>query len=410
MPRISDREHLVAEAAAVSADAFALIDRIRFQEREEVLLAPYAMRSSQTRGRAYPEAESPYRTCFQRDRDRIVHSTAFRRLEYKTQVFVNHEGDHYRTRLTHTLEVAQIARSIARGLALNEDLVEAVALVHDLGHPPFGHAGEEALDALMREHGGFDHNLQSLRVVECLERRYPGFEGLNLSWELRESIAKHGEPGGRKLPAEYEPEWGPLLEAQLVDVADSLAYSNHDIDDGLRSSFISVEELRLVPLWAEAEEAVKLDWPRGSGPVEERILVARTVSQLIDLQVCDLQESTLERLSRREIRSLDGVRLAGSRLVDFSSGMKAKVLGMQDLLMKGLYRHYRTVKMAEKAKRFVEAIFREYLRDPRQLPPTFQRRAEADGFHRAISDYLAGMTDRFCQEEYCRLFHPYERV
>jgi len=374
--------------------------------REDSTLAGYAMHSRDSRGRRHLEPESRFRTVFQRDRDRVIHSTAFRRLEYKTQVFVNHEGDHYRTRLTHTLEVAQVSRSIARALALNEDLVEAISLAHDLGHSPFGHAGEEALDQLMAGSGGFNHNRQSLRVVDCLEKRYPEFDGLNLSWEIRESIAKHGDLKRSEVAAEFEPDWQPLLEAQLTDLADSLAYSNHDIDDGLRSYFITLEDIREVSLWSEAERLV-VETHSSLGP---KTLVARTVSHLIDLQVTDLIESTFGRLRDRGIHSVEQVRKHPSKLVGFSEKMASLKHEMDQFLMERLYQHYRTLKMAEKAKRFVAEIFEEYLRNPKQLPPAFQDRIAQEGKARAICDYIAGMTDRFCQDEYKRLFHPFERV
>ena len=381
-----------------------LLDLAGLEKREDALLAGYAMRSSRSRGRLHPEPGSRYRTTYQRDRDRIVHSTAFRRLEYKTQVFVNHEGDHYRTRLTHTLEVAQISRSIARVLRLNEDLVETIALAHDLGHSPFGHAGEDALDALLAEAGGFEHNLQSLRVVDTLEKRYPDFDGLNLSFEVRESIVKHGDPGD--LPEGFEPSWKPLLEAQLADIADSLAYSNHDIDDGIRSGFIGLEDLRGVRLWAAAEGAVIEAHPR----IDPKSLVARTVSHLIDEQVTDLIATTHRRLVDERIDSVEAVRSHGANLVGFSPAMDMLKREMSAFLNERLYNHYRTLKMAEKAKRFIAAIFEEYMRNPRQLPPDFQERMAADGKARVIADYIAGMTDRFCQDEYKRLFHPFERV
>ncbi|HVR75776.1 MAG TPA: deoxyguanosinetriphosphate triphosphohydrolase [Planctomycetota bacterium] len=374
--------------------------------REAELLAPYAMKSGDSRGRQCPEPEPRYRTSFQRDRDRIVHSTAFRRLEYKTQVFVNHEGDHYRTRLTHTLEVAQISRSIARVLRLNEDLVEAIALSHDLGHSPFGHAGEEILNVLMKDRGGFNHNRQSLRVVDVLEKRYPEFDGLNLSFEIRESIAKHGDCVPPDLDPCFERDLKPLLEAQLADIADSLAYDTHDIDDGLRSGFLLLEDLRRVRLWGEAEKSVV-----GSHPhMESKTLVARTVSRLIDMQVTDLIETTCGRLTENRITTVEGVRAHPTKLVGFSSEMTRLAEEMHQFLTENLYHHYRTLKMAEKAKRFVAEIFEEYVRNPRQLPPAFQERIPADGIERAICDYIAGMTDRFCQDEYKRLFYPFERV
>lgn len=383
-----------------------LLDVEGMKSREDEFLASYAMCSRATRGRAYAEQESRYRTCFQRDRDRIVHSTAFRRLEYKTQVFVNHVGDHYRTRLTHTIEVAQISRSIARALCLNEDLVEAIALSHDLGHSPFGHAGEEALDELLQGSGGFNHNRQSLRVVDCLEKRYPEFDGLNLSWEIRESIAKHGGRAGTGVAREFEPSWQPPLEAQLADLADSLAYDSHDIDDGLRSRFLRLDDLRQLKLWQVAEESVVAFYP----PMEPKTLVARTVSALIDRQVRDLIEATHQRLLDEEIETVDSVRQHSTVLVGFSEEMSALKGEMQEFLSKNLYQHYRTLRMSQKAKRFICAIYKEYQQNPQQLPPAFQERIEAEGTARTVCDYIAGMTDRYCQDEYKRLFHPFERV
>ncbi|MBN1441827.1 MAG: deoxyguanosinetriphosphate triphosphohydrolase [Planctomycetes bacterium] len=388
------------------APIYPIIDSAASGEREAAHLAPYAMRSAESRGRLHDEPETGYRTCFQHDRDRIVHSKAFRRLEYKTQVFVNHEGDHYRTRLTHTLEVAQISRSIARSLGLNEDLVEAISLAHDLGHPPFGHAGEDALDELMRDRGGFNHNRQSLRVIDLLEWRYPEFQGLNLCWEIRESTIKHGDFDRGRLPADFQPGWSPLLEAQLADVADSLAYDTHDIDDGLRAGFLGLEDLRSVRLWHLAEDQVRGKHPRAA----DHLVVARSVSLLIDRQVRDLVESTHRRLEAARIDSVERVRSHRGPLVGFSDEMQEMKRELQGFLLERLYHHYRTHRMAEKAKRFLRAMFDEYVRDPRQIPPHHQSRAEEEGVHRAVCDYLAGMTDRFCQEEYQRLFQPFERI
>jgi dGTPase len=374
--------------------------------REAAQLAPWAMCSAASQGRAHPEDDSQFRTPFQRDRDRIIHSTAFRRLEYKTQVFVNHEGDHYRTRLTHTIEVAQIARSIARALGLNEDLVESITLAHDLGHPPFGHSGEDALDELMEEEGGFNHNRQTLRVVDRLEKRYPRFDGLNLSFEIRESIAKHRSKRSFAVPEEFRPGWRPLLEAQLADIADSLAYSSHDVDDGLESDFIAAEDLREVRIWREAEEEVGAS----VGGADHKVRIARTVSRLIDRQVRDLIESTAERLRRLRIDSVEKVRSHPTDLVGFSDGMRERISELEAFLLARLYRHFRIQKMAEKARRFVSAIFREYQRNPLQLPPAFQARIAEEGRDRVICDYIAGMTDRYCQDEYKRLFYPFERM
>ena len=388
-------------------EEFSLVDIEAIHEREDATLAPYAMRSSQSRGRRHSEPDSPSRTVFQRDRDRIIHSTAFRRLEYKTQVFVNHEGDHYRTRLTHTLEVAQVARSIARALGLNEDLCEAISLSHDLGHPPFGHAGEDALDELMADHGGFNHNAHTLRVVDVLEKRYSEFEGLNLCWEIREAIIKHGDHFSETLAEAFEPDLQPPLEAQLSDLADSLAYSSHDIDDGLRAKFITFEDLRQTSLWGEAEENVL--GQLGTN-LDEKTLAARTVSCLIDLQIQDLVETTFQRLKENGISSVEDVRSHQGLLAGLSPEMAARRAELKEFLYSKVYRHYRTMKMQEKAKRFIRDIFTEYARDPRQLPPDYARQAGDDDLHQVITDYIAGMTDRFCQDEYRRLFHPYERI
>ncbi|MEE8143227.1 MAG: deoxyguanosinetriphosphate triphosphohydrolase [Planctomycetota bacterium] len=373
------------------------------QDREESLLAPYAMASRNSRGRVHGEEDDDLRTPFERDRDRIIHSTAFRRLEYKTQVFVNHEGDHYRTRLTHTLEVAQISRSGARALGLNEQLVEAIALSHDLGHPPFGHAGEEKLDELMADAGGFNHNLHCLRVVDLLEQRYPDFPGLNLSWEIRESIIKHGSSADSPLTAEFQPQWRPLLEAQLVDIGDSLAYVSHDLDDALRSGYLSVADFRDVELWKRAEKEVRSRWH----DIDERYLVARVVSRIIDSQVRDLVAESMRRLKHNCIDSVDAVRTHGQDLIAFSETMQRDKRELKEFLNQHLYHHSRSVRMAEKGKRFLEAVFLEYLRVPDQLPREYRRRIAEQEPKRVICDYLAGMTDRFCLQEYMRLFVPF---
>ncbi|MBN1417163.1 MAG: deoxyguanosinetriphosphate triphosphohydrolase [Planctomycetes bacterium] len=382
-----------------------MIHRRDLEEREERALAPWATRSARSRGRVHPEEERPYRTAYQLDRDKIVHSKAFRRLEYKTQVFVNHEGDHYRTRLTHTLEVAQIGRTAARSLGLNEDLVEAIALAHDLGHAPFGHAGEEILDELMAEHGGFDHNQQGLRVVDVLEVRYPGFPGLNLTYEVREGIAKHTSryDSGPGLGREGEM---PALEAQLVDAADALAYDSHDIDDGIRSGSIAIDDLRALEMWREAEDEVA----ERLGVREGKAWRARVISSLIARELRDLVEETLRRIEAKGVRCAEDVRAAGERLVGFSAALEARKSSLETFLFDRVYRHYRVVRMAEKAKRFIAEIFREYCRDPRELPPEFSARSTEEGAARAVCDYIAGMTDRFCQDEYKRLFHPFERM
>ena len=385
-----------------------MLTRVDFEAREAQWLAPYAMASRQTKGRVHPEPEDPVRSVYRRDRDRIIHSTAFRRLEYKTQVFVNHEGDYYRTRLTHTLEVAQIAGSIARGLRLNEDLTETMALAHDLGHPPFGHAGEEALHTLMEGRGGFDHNLQGLRMVDLLEERYPGFRGLNLTWEVREGINKHRAPFDQpdKGPALIDPDAQPLLEAQIVDIADEIAYDNHDIDDGLTSGLIREDQLQQLELWATTREAIE----RQSPHVPSSIRDYQIIRTLIHAQVTDLLAATEERITQRGIRSVEDVRRASERLVGFSPRMAAMRQPLKQFLWTHLYHHYRVNRMATKAKRFITELFTVYLEQPEQLPPNTQARLAKEDPHRVICDYIAGMTDRYCLEEYKKLFDPFTRV
>ena len=385
-----------------------LVSRQELEAREEQWLAPYAMRSRQTRGRQHPEPEDPYRTVYRRDRDRIIHTTAFRRLEYKTQVFVNHEGDHYRTRLTHTLEVAQIAVSIARILRLNEDLVEAVSLAHDIGHPPFGHAGEDALRGLMDRHGGFDHNLQGLRVVDLLEERYPSFPGLNLTWEVRESINKHRTPYDHPdLQVALDPKLAPLLESQIADIADEIAYDNHDLDDGLASGILKEEDLDSLELWRTAREEVE-----GSGVrCDAEVRRYQIIRVLINRQVQDLVRASAERLGRLSIRSVDDVRRASERLIAFSDGMQERRAPLKRLLWRQFYHHYRVVRMADKARRFITELFQLYLEKPEQLPNTTRSRiGRGEEPHRVVCDYIAGMTDRYCLEEYRKLFDPTERV
>ncbi len=392
--------------AAVTGGWPGLVGRQALEEREERLLAPYAARSRASRGRHYPEPEHPLRTVYQRDRDRIVHCTAFRRLEYKTQVFVNHEGDYYRTRLTHTLEVSQISRTIARIMGLNEDLAEAIALAHDLGHTPFGHSGEDELAEQMRGHGGFEHNRHGLRVVDQLERRYPAFPGLNLSWELREAMAKHTTRHDRPTAEEFNDGLQPVLEAQAVEVADEIAYNNHDLDDGLTAHLIRRDELGQVAAWALAAQAV--DTQQAGLP--ERIRDRQVIIRLINSQVTDLVETTAARLAERGIGSAEGVRHAEGRLFAFSATVGRQKAELEAFLNEKLYRHYRVARMTGKAKRFVRELFQAYLADERQLPDEYRATAQAEGLHRAICDYIAGMTDRYAQDEYKKLFYPFERV
>jgi dGTPase len=383
-----------------------MLGREDLERREHEVLAPYACKSAHSGGRVYPEEEHPVRLAFQRDRDRIVHSTAFRRLEYKTQVFVNHEGDHFRTRLTHTLEVAQIARTIARSLGLNEDLTEAIALAHDLGHPPFGHAGERAMNEMMQPYGGFEHNQQSLRIVEVLEERYPEFPGLNLTWETRDGLKKH-QP--HVLPVDaygLAAAVAPSLEAQVADFADEIAYNNHDIDDGLTSQMIELESLREVPLWEEHFREVQHRFPQAP----RKILWRQSVRSIINSLVVELCEETLRRLVATRISNVEEVRSAAQPLVGFGQVMERKNAELKLFLLEHLYRHYRVIRMAEKARRIVHNLFTVYADSPRQLPPSFSTRIATEGTPRVVCDYIAGMTDRFALEEHRKLFDPHARV
>ncbi|MBI2413729.1 MAG: deoxyguanosinetriphosphate triphosphohydrolase [Deltaproteobacteria bacterium] len=379
-----------------------------YPELEAQRLAPYAVKSAETRGRKHPEAEHPFRTPFQRDRDRIIHCHAFRRLEYKTQVFVFHEGDHYRTRLTHTIEVAQISRTIARALGLNEDLSEAIALSHDLGHPPFGHSGENVLNELMSDHGGFEHNAHSLRIVEELEKRYPGFNGLNLTYEVREGIVKHSSEHDRPgVNSEYEKEKSACLEAQIADLADEIAYNNHDIDDGISSEMIDPSALKSVDLWSAHFDEVKALYPEA----DFKVLKYQTIVKIINEQVTDLVETVLKTIEAEGIGSLDAVRARGI-VARFSPEMDRKNRQLKKFLKENLYRHHRVVRMADKAERIIKELFKAYLRAPKLLPPHIHSLIDKSGRdkHRVVCDYIAGMTDRFALDEYKKLFDPYERV
>lgn len=383
-----------------------ILTRQDLEKREADGLAPYAARSAESGGRKYPEEEHPSRTDFQRDRDRVIHSTAFRRLEYKTQVFVNHEGDYYRTRLTHSMEVAQIARTVARTLNLNEDLAETLALAHDLGHTPFGHSGQDALHDMMKEHGGFEHNVQGLRVVELLENSYPNFRGLNLTWATRESMRKHTVRPDFPLEPEYKPEWQPLLECQAVDVADSIGYDAHDVDDGIKAGLITEEALNQTALWREGVDDVKKKFPKADGEIR----VKQAVIAIINREVGDLLEQTEKMFKKFSVHSVEDVRRAPQKLVAFSPEMDMKKRELQQFLFKNMYWHYRVARMAEKAKRFITELFQLYVKNIPQLPPRFQEWAKEVGVHRAVADYIAGMTDRYAQDEYKKLFYPFERV
>ena len=371
-----------------------VITRVFLEDRERQWLAPYAIKSADSKGRVYPEKEHEFRTAFQRDRDRIIHSTAFRRLEYKTQVFVNHEGDHYRTRLTHTLEMTQIARTIGRALCLNEDLIETIALAHDLGHGPFGHAGQDALSALMKKHGGFEHNQQCLRIVEKLEESYSGFPGLNLTFEVREGLRKHFR---KRIPT---------LEAEVVDYADAIAYNGHDLDDGLRAGLLNTDDLTKIKLWREVDRYIKQKVSGASSTIKIKIGIRLLINQMVS----DLVSETSKNIKRNRISKPEDLAKVSRAVVCFSKSLDKPVMELKKFLMQYLYLHHRVVRMTEKGKRFIQELFHLYVAKPEQLPPHVRKRAKADGLHRAVCDYIAGMTDRFALDEYNRLFSPYERV
>jgi dGTPase len=375
-------------------------------DREDEVLAPYAMRTRQSRGRRYPEEQHPFRTLYQRDRDRIVHCTAFRRLMHKTQVLVTQTNDHHRTRLTHTLEVAQISRTIARRLGLNEDLTEAIALSHDLGHPPFGHAGERALDECMAEYGGFEHNLHALRIVEVLEYRYPDFPGLNLSWEVLEAMALHSKRRNTPEVAEFTGIGQPLLEAQVADAADSLAYDAHDVDDALSVGLITPADLREIEFWRRVLEEVQ----RRHGDLPPEQFQPTMIRHLIDRLVRDLLDHTLQRLRQERIRSVADVRNASCLLVEPSPALRALKAELEQFLARRVYNHYRVQRMAVKGGRIIRQLFDEFCRAPRLLPDRYSRRIGAQRPERTVCDYVAGMTDRYAQDEFLRLFQPYTLV
>ncbi len=382
--------------------------RKQLESEEKQLLSTYAAKSADSKGRAYKESEHPYRTAFQRDRDRIIHSTAFRRLEYKTQVFVNHEGDYYRTRLTHSLEASQISRTIASALRLNADLVETITLAHDMGHTPFGHAGEDELKDLMRDYGGFDHNLQSLRIVDFLEERYPNFRGLNLTYESRVGLFKHPElaiEAQRRGMGPFDAFKSPILESQVVDLADEIAYDNHDVDDGLASGLITEAELDKIRLWREAK---KITRPKASlKPAIRRYQIIRT---LINLEVTDLLTQSQKNIKKTGVRSPKDAMNLDKFVISFSAGLTEQREELRQFLKARLYRHYRVVRMTDKARRFIRALFEVYVSQPQQLPPGSQKRLKAEGAPRVICDYIAGMTDRYAQDEYRKFFEPFEKV
>jgi dGTPase len=381
------------------------VTREQLEKIEEETLAPYGCKSSQSQGRAYPDSEPPYRTAFQRDRDRILHTTAFRRLEYKTQVFVNSEGDYYRTRLTHTLEVAQIARTIARALGANEDLTEAICLAHDMGHSPFGHAGERTLDRLMAKHGGFDHNKQSLRIVEALERRYPDHPGLNLTWEVREGIVKHETEYDISSAETYDPELRGNLEAQTANAADEIAYNAHDLDDGLRAGLLSIDQVSDLEWWQVVRQSI--------GWKEERfneLMRYRMVRRLLGLLITDLIQHTHQNLESSGVDTVKALQQLPHNVIGLSKEAQGRTRELKDFLFRRLYRHHRVMRMQTNAERIITELFEAYLSEPGQLPESVQTLLKKRSLHRVICDYIAGMTDRFALQEHAKLFDPHQRV
>ena len=371
----------------------ALFGREEVERREQAILAPYAALAAESRGRVYAQWEHPLRTVFQRDRDRLIHSAAFRRMEYKTQVFIPHEQDHFRTRLTHTMEVAQIARTMARNLRLNEDLAEAIALAHDLGHTPFGHAGEHALDRLLADRGGFNHNRQSLRVVDVLEERYPDHPGLNLSYEVREGIAKHETSVKLELP-EFDGHLRPTLEASLVDIADEIAYNTHDIDDGVSSGLITFDEIAACDCVKELA-GEQLDAVLQFDPDRRRYALART---LINRLATDVLNETSAKLERFEISDLSAVRSCSEKLVAYSSDVAQAVKALKRLLKERLYDHPELVRMTERAGRILSDLYARFTSEPGSMPPRFGRMLETEPLEVVVADYIAGMTDRFAEK------------
>lgn len=394
-----------------------MLTRNESEKIEQKLLAPYAAKSAESDGRLFLEDEHVARTCFQRDRDRVIHSAAFRRLMYKTQVFVNHEGDYYRTRLTHSLEVAQIARSIARLLKLNEDLTETISLAHDLGHTPFGHSGQDVMNDLMKDHGGFEHNRQSFRVVTLLEDRYPSFAGLNLTVEVLEGIAKHASEYDMPQGIKFKKKGYPTLEAQICNMADEIAYNNHDVDDGLKSGMLNLQDLKELDLWQRHFEVVQKKFPLAPVAVQ----ISQTIRLMINTFVMDLVENTQKNILAADIKTYADVRTKGKGIVAFSPTVKKQAAELKKFLFAHMYRHYRVVRMADKAERIIRELFKAYLHNTHIMPPDFLFRYEVstderlkalttEKKERMVCDYIAGMTDRFALDEYKKLFDPHEKV
>jgi dGTPase len=381
-----------------------LVKRHDIEELENNSLASYAVKSGDSRGRQHKEKEHPYRTRFQRDRDRVIHSSAFRRLEYKTQVFVYHEGDYYRTRLTHSMEVAQIARSICKSMQLNEDLAESIALSHDLGHPPFGHTGQKILNGLLKDHGGFEHNKQGLRVVRHLEKRYPEFSGLNLTWELQEGISKHSidleNPIMRMKGYNF-----PSLEAQVADCADGIAYNAHDLDDGITSELLNLEQVRKLALWREHEKVLDQKYKN----LDFKLKKYQVVRQIINDLISDFRKTTLKNLKVNKIQSVDDVRCAKKRMAGFSTLMSKKNGELKKFLHKNLYSHRKVKRMEFKSEMCLTGLFKAFTVNSALLPESVQRGGNNDSLQRRICDYISGMTDRYAISEYKKLYSPDEK-
>jgi len=379
-----------------------IFTRQQLEEIEDQFLAPYGIRSKDSKGRAHPEDEPDYRTVFQRDRDRILHTTAFRRLEYKTQVFINYEGDYYRTRLTHTLEVTQIGRSVARALGANEDLVETICLAHDLGHPPFGHSGERELSRMMVDFGGFNHNKHSFRIVTELEKRYPEFDGLNLTWEVLEGMIKHETEYDVSDATDFDSSLRGHLEAQIANAADELAYTAHDLDDGLRSGMITPDDLAGISLWEVINESIGR---RRSDTLDE-LSRHRLIRRLINIEITDLTQSIDRMIRRSGVRNVEELQKLPYNVVGFSEDMHRRNRELKDFLYNNLYNHYRVVRMTVKAERVVESLFKAFVEEPSILPDAYQKMIDNKGLEKTVCYYIAGMTDRFAIDEYQKLFDP----
>jgi dGTPase len=386
-----------------------MLTRDILEAREDEYLAPYAMHSSRSRGRAYPEEEHRYRTAYQRDRDRIIHTTAFRRLEYKTQVFVYSEGDHYRNRLTHSVEVAQVGRTLARSLGCNEDLTEAICLAHDLGHPPFGHVGEATLNHLMKHHGGYDHQKQTYRIITELERRYPEHPGLNLTYEVREGVVKHDTSYDIVDASNYDPHERGTLECQLSNLADEIAYNTSDMDDGLRSGILEPAAVRKLAISQRVLASLGED---KDADLSQTMLRHRFIRRLVGIEISDTLQATEANIQAAGITTLEELRVQPGNVANYSPEMQELNSELKQYLFKNFYRHYRVVRMATKAERLLGDLFNAYIEQPLQLPLETQQRAEehAERLHRVVCDYIAGMTDRYAIQEHKRLYDPEERA